>query len=104
MEYYFGRFSLWVYTYTNHTPTHYTVYIRHELSVLLFVPGGSPYPDLPMTQEFYSALKRGYRMSQPEHAPHAMYDTLPSMSCIKYLNPIQHKVFVMNRAQYTLVP
>lgn len=43
--------------------------------VVCFVPGGSPYPDLPMTQEFYSALKRGYRMTRPDHAPHSMYDT-----------------------------
>lgn len=42
---------------------------------LLFVPGGSPYPDVPLTQEFYSALKRGYRMNRPEHAPQNMYDT-----------------------------
>ncbi|XP_068187623.1 platelet-derived growth factor receptor beta-like isoform X2 [Antennarius striatus] len=36
----------------------------------IFSLGGSPYPDLPMTQEFYSALKRGYRMSRPDYAPH----------------------------------
>lgn len=41
----------------------------------MFVPGGSPYPDVPLTQEFYSALKRGYRMDRPEHAPQSMYDT-----------------------------
>ncbi|XP_076606843.1 platelet-derived growth factor receptor beta-like isoform X2 [Chaetodon auriga] len=42
----------------------------------IFSLGGSPYPDLPMTQEFYTALKRGYRMSQPEHAPHNMFDLM----------------------------
>lgn len=42
----------------------------------IFSLGGSPYPDLPMTQEFYSALKRGYRMSQPEHAPHNMFELM----------------------------
>lgn len=30
--------------------------------------GGTPYPDLPMNELFYSALKRGYRMSKPSHA------------------------------------
>ncbi|KAI3373362.1 hypothetical protein L3Q82_006666 [Scortum barcoo] len=38
--------------------------------------GGSPYPDLPMTRDFYSALKRGYRMSQPDHAPHNIFDLM----------------------------
>ncbi|XP_070773133.1 platelet-derived growth factor receptor beta-like [Enoplosus armatus] len=42
----------------------------------IFSLGGSPYPDLPMTQEFYSALKRGYRMSQPDHAPPNIYDLM----------------------------
>lgn len=30
--------------------------------------GGTPYPDLPMNELFYSALKRGYRMAKPAHA------------------------------------
>ncbi|XP_071362423.1 platelet-derived growth factor receptor beta-like isoform X2 [Trachinotus anak] len=42
----------------------------------IFSLGGSPYPDLPMTQEFYSALKRGYRMTQPEHAPHNIFELM----------------------------
>uniref|UniRef100_A0A3P9DGX2 receptor protein-tyrosine kinase n=1 Tax=Maylandia zebra TaxID=106582 RepID=A0A3P9DGX2_9CICH len=42
----------------------------------IFSLGCSPYPDLPMTQEFYSALKRGYRMSRPDHAPEDMYDVM----------------------------
>ncbi|XP_029304869.1 platelet-derived growth factor receptor beta-like isoform X3 [Cottoperca gobio] len=42
----------------------------------IFSLGGSPYPDLPMTQEFYSSLKRGYRMSRPNHAPHNIYDLM----------------------------
>ncbi|KAM8742681.1 platelet-derived growth factor receptor beta-like isoform 2-T3 [Acanthopagrus schlegelii] len=42
----------------------------------IFSLGGSPYPDLPMTQEFYSALKRGYRMSRPDHAPHNIFDLM----------------------------
>ncbi|KAM4544457.1 platelet-derived growth factor receptor beta-like isoform 3-T4 [Odontesthes bonariensis] len=42
----------------------------------IFSLGGSPYPDLPMTREFYSALKRGHRMERPEHAPHDIYDLM----------------------------
>ncbi|KAL3970419.1 hypothetical protein ACER0C_025938 [Sarotherodon galilaeus] len=42
----------------------------------IFSLGCSPYPDLPMTQEFYSALKRGYRMSRPDHSPQDMYDLM----------------------------
>ncbi|XP_028278324.1 platelet-derived growth factor receptor beta-like isoform X2 [Parambassis ranga] len=42
----------------------------------IFSLGCSPYPDLPMTQEFYTALKRGYRMSRPERAPQAIYDLM----------------------------
>ncbi|XP_018517468.1 platelet-derived growth factor receptor beta isoform X2 [Lates calcarifer] len=42
----------------------------------IFSLGGSPYPDLPMTQEFYSALKRGYRMTRPEHAPHDIFELM----------------------------
>ena len=30
--------------------------------------GGTPYPDLPMNELFYNALKRGYRMARPAHA------------------------------------
>ncbi|XP_040907252.1 platelet-derived growth factor receptor beta-like isoform X2 [Toxotes jaculatrix] len=42
----------------------------------IFSLGGNPYPDLPLTQEFYSALKRGYRMSRPQHAPHDMFELM----------------------------
>ncbi|XP_040006947.1 platelet-derived growth factor receptor beta-like [Xiphias gladius] len=42
----------------------------------IFSLGGSPYPDLPMTQDFYSALKRGYRMTRPEHAPHDIFELM----------------------------
>ncbi|KAM9856039.1 platelet-derived growth factor receptor beta-like [Aulostomus maculatus] len=42
----------------------------------IFSLGGSPYPDVPMTQEFYSALKRGHRMNQPDHAPNNIYDLM----------------------------
>lgn len=42
----------------------------------IFSLGGTPYPDLPLTQEFYSSLKRGYRMSRPDHAPLNMFDLM----------------------------
>lgn len=42
----------------------------------LFSLGCSPYPDLPLTQEFCSALKRGHRMTRPEHAPQDMYELM----------------------------
>uniref|UniRef100_A0A8C2Z0L1 receptor protein-tyrosine kinase n=1 Tax=Cyclopterus lumpus TaxID=8103 RepID=A0A8C2Z0L1_CYCLU len=33
----------------------------------IFSLGVSPYPDLPLNQDFYSSLQRGYRMSRPEY-------------------------------------
>ncbi|KAM7397381.1 hypothetical protein PAMA_005607 [Pampus argenteus] len=42
----------------------------------IFSLGESPYPDLPMTQVFYSSLKRGYRMNQPDHAPQNIFDVM----------------------------
>ncbi|KAM9788926.1 platelet-derived growth factor receptor beta-like [Neosynchiropus ocellatus] len=42
----------------------------------IFSLGGSPYPDVPMTQKFYSALKAGHRMEAPEHAPEQMYEVM----------------------------
>lgn len=49
------------------------------MSRWLCVSGGSPYPEVPLTREFYSALKRGYRMNRPEHAPQSVYDTRPQV-------------------------
>ncbi|KAJ3588311.1 hypothetical protein NHX12_011904 [Muraenolepis orangiensis] len=37
---------------------------------------GTPYPDLPMNELFYSALKRGYRMNKPAHASDQVYDIM----------------------------
>ncbi|XP_077402889.1 platelet-derived growth factor receptor beta-like isoform X2 [Vanacampus margaritifer] len=34
----------------------------------IFSLGESPYSDLPMTHQFYAALKRGHRLPQPQHA------------------------------------
>ncbi|XP_061596461.1 platelet-derived growth factor receptor beta-like [Cololabis saira] len=42
----------------------------------IFSLGSSPYPDLPMNREFYSALKTGYRMDRPEHAPTDIHDLM----------------------------
>ncbi|XP_030603091.1 platelet-derived growth factor receptor beta-like isoform X2 [Archocentrus centrarchus] len=42
----------------------------------IFSLGCRPYPELSVTQEFYSALKRGYRMTRPEHTPDDMYDLM----------------------------
>lgn len=39
---------------------------------LLFL-GGTPYPELPMNEQFYNAIKRGYRMSKPTHASNEMW-------------------------------
>lgn len=38
--------------------------------------GGTPYPDLPMNELFYSALKRGYRMAKPAHASDEVWVSL----------------------------
>ncbi|KAM6924264.1 platelet-derived growth factor receptor beta [Xenentodon cancila] len=42
----------------------------------IFTLGGTPYPDLPMNEIFYSALKRGYRMAKPAHASDEIYDIM----------------------------
>ncbi|KAM3867210.1 platelet-derived growth factor receptor beta [Diretmus argenteus] len=42
----------------------------------IFTLGGTPYPDLPMNELFYSALKRGYRMTKPTHASDEVYDIM----------------------------
>ncbi|XP_029021293.1 platelet-derived growth factor receptor beta [Betta splendens] len=42
----------------------------------IFTLGGTPYPDLPMNELFYSALKRGYRMAKPAHASEEVYDIM----------------------------
>lgn len=41
--------------------------------------GGTPYPDLPMNELFYSALKRGYRMAKPAHASDEVWVSLQSL-------------------------
>ncbi|XP_061691843.1 platelet-derived growth factor receptor beta [Syngnathoides biaculeatus] len=42
----------------------------------IFTLGGTPYPDLPMNEMFYSALKRGYRMTKPTHASDGVYEIM----------------------------
>uniref|UniRef100_A0A8C1P610 receptor protein-tyrosine kinase n=1 Tax=Cyprinus carpio TaxID=7962 RepID=A0A8C1P610_CYPCA len=42
----------------------------------IFTLGGTPYPDLPMNELFYSALKRGYRMAKPSYACDDIYEVM----------------------------
>ncbi|XP_041750373.1 platelet-derived growth factor receptor beta [Coregonus clupeaformis] len=42
----------------------------------IFTLGGTPYPDIPMNEQFYTALKRGYRMPKPTHATDEIYDVM----------------------------
>lgn len=42
----------------------------------IFTLGGTPYPDLPMNELFYSALKRGYRMAKPAYASDEVYEIM----------------------------
>ncbi|XP_076861978.1 platelet-derived growth factor receptor beta [Brachyhypopomus gauderio] len=42
----------------------------------IFTLGGTPYPDLPMNELFYNALKRGYRMAKPMHASDDIYEVM----------------------------
>uniref|UniRef100_A0A674D1Z3 receptor protein-tyrosine kinase n=1 Tax=Salmo trutta TaxID=8032 RepID=A0A674D1Z3_SALTR len=42
----------------------------------IFTLGGTPYPDIPMNEQFYAALKRGYRMPKPPHATDEIYDVM----------------------------
>lgn len=42
----------------------------------IFTLGGTPYPDLPMNEIFYNALKRGYRMAKPPHASDEIYEIM----------------------------
>ncbi|KAG8438958.1 hypothetical protein GDO86_005224 [Hymenochirus boettgeri] len=42
----------------------------------IFTLGGTPYPELPMTEQFYNAIKRGYRMSKPSYATEDVYEIM----------------------------
>ncbi|KAM8908972.1 platelet-derived growth factor receptor beta isoform 3-T4 [Spinachia spinachia] len=50
----------------------------------IFTLGGTPYPDLPMNELFYSALKRGYRMAKPAHASDEVHDIMKKCWDEKY--------------------
>uniref|UniRef100_A0A3Q4H9B1 receptor protein-tyrosine kinase n=1 Tax=Neolamprologus brichardi TaxID=32507 RepID=A0A3Q4H9B1_NEOBR len=50
----------------------------------IFTLGGTPYPDLPMNELFYSALKRGYRMAKPTHASDEVYEIMKKCWDEKY--------------------
>nr|XP_061801261.1 platelet-derived growth factor receptor beta-like [Nerophis lumbriciformis] len=42
----------------------------------IFSLGESPYSELPMTHQFYAALKRGHRLMRPQHANSNIYDVM----------------------------
>ncbi|XP_056372946.1 platelet-derived growth factor receptor beta [Hyla sarda] len=42
----------------------------------IFTLGGTPYPELPMNEQFYNAIKRGYRMSRPSYASEEVYEIM----------------------------
>nr|AWT24648.1 PDGFRB [Protopterus annectens] len=42
----------------------------------IFSLGGTPYPELPMNDQFYNAIKRGYRMSKPSYASEEIYEIM----------------------------
>ncbi|XP_067085346.1 LOW QUALITY PROTEIN: platelet-derived growth factor receptor beta-like [Osmerus mordax] len=42
----------------------------------IFSLGGPPYPEIPMNEQFYTALKSGYRMPKPAHASQTMYEVM----------------------------
>ncbi|OCT86363.1 platelet-derived growth factor receptor beta [Xenopus laevis] len=42
----------------------------------IFTLGGTPYPELPMNEQFYNAIKRGYRMSKPSYASEEVYEIM----------------------------
>ncbi|CAJ0934201.1 unnamed protein product [Ranitomeya imitator] len=42
----------------------------------IFTLGGTPYPELAMNEQFYNAIKRGYRMSKPSYASEEVYDIM----------------------------
>uniref|UniRef100_A0A8C7PCQ2 receptor protein-tyrosine kinase n=1 Tax=Oncorhynchus mykiss TaxID=8022 RepID=A0A8C7PCQ2_ONCMY len=50
----------------------------------IFTLGGAPYPDLPMNELFYGALKRGYRMAKPNHATDEVYEVMQKCWDEKY--------------------
>uniref|UniRef100_A0ACB8EIY1 Uncharacterized protein n=1 Tax=Sphaerodactylus townsendi TaxID=933632 RepID=A0ACB8EIY1_9SAUR len=42
----------------------------------IFTLGGTPYPELPMNEQFYNAIKQGYRMAKPTHASNDIYEIM----------------------------
>nr|XP_056708261.1 platelet-derived growth factor receptor beta [Euleptes europaea] len=42
----------------------------------IFTLGGTPYPELPMNEQFYNAIKHGYRMAKPTHASNEIYEIM----------------------------
>lgn len=57
--------------------------------------GGTPYPDLPMNELFYSALKRGYRMAKPAHASDEVWVSLwPGHRSLPWWTRHKNKLYI----------
>ncbi|MEQ2172973.1 hypothetical protein GOODEAATRI_026881, partial [Goodea atripinnis] len=76
---YCGKSSLWVTLSDQFTSIDTNINSLHEVVIVYFVQGCSPYPDLQTTRQFGCALKRGHRMDRPEHAPSDLYDNTPAL-------------------------
>uniref|UniRef100_A0A8C5Q9K4 receptor protein-tyrosine kinase n=1 Tax=Leptobrachium leishanense TaxID=445787 RepID=A0A8C5Q9K4_9ANUR len=50
----------------------------------IFTLGGTPYPELPMNEQFYNAIKRGYRMSKPSYASDEIHEIMQKCWDEKY--------------------
>ncbi|XP_072446425.1 platelet-derived growth factor receptor beta isoform X1 [Chiloscyllium punctatum] len=42
----------------------------------IFTLGGTPYPELPVNDQFYNAIRRGYRMPKPQYASDEIYQIM----------------------------
>ncbi|XP_048459444.1 platelet-derived growth factor receptor beta-like [Rhincodon typus] len=42
----------------------------------IFTLGGTPYPDLPVNDQFYNAIRHGYRMPKPQYASDELYQIM----------------------------
>ncbi|XP_041050035.1 platelet-derived growth factor receptor beta-like [Carcharodon carcharias] len=42
----------------------------------IFTLGGTPYPELPVNDQFYNAIRRGYRMPKPHYASDEIYQIM----------------------------
>uniref|UniRef100_A0A4W3HES6 receptor protein-tyrosine kinase n=1 Tax=Callorhinchus milii TaxID=7868 RepID=A0A4W3HES6_CALMI len=42
----------------------------------IFTLGGTPYPELPLNDQFYNAIRHGYRMPKPQYAASEIYEIM----------------------------